>query len=102
MMVREVSPTSLSENDSSFQNGISEQENWLIQVNTFGSDMNGITIGDEAHEDDMGPQDGDESNEENGENEIPSVLRRWKQFRYNNQDWIVNRCPLKQKRWMGP
>ena len=63
-MVREVSPTSLSENDSSFQ------------VNTFGSDMNGITIGDEAHEDDMGPQDGDESNEENGENEIPSVLRR--------------------------
>lgn len=38
--------------------------------------MNGITIGDEAHEDDIGPQDGDESNEENGENEIPSVLRR--------------------------
>ena len=34
--------------------------------------MNGITIGDEVQEDEMGPQDGDESNEENGENEIPS------------------------------
>jgi len=43
-------------------------------VNTFGSDLNGITIGDIIHEDEIGHQDGDESNEENGENEIPSIL----------------------------
>lgn len=29
--------------------------------------MNGITIGDIIHEDEIGHQDGDESNEENGE-----------------------------------
>jgi hypothetical protein len=36
--------------------------------------MNGIAIGDGIHKDEIGPQDGDESNEENGENEIPSTL----------------------------
>ncbi|MGH9966041.1 MAG: hypothetical protein ACRD5E_14620 [Nitrososphaeraceae archaeon] len=45
-------------------------------MNTVGSDMNGITIGGEVHEDDIGPQDGDESNEEIRENEIPAILRR--------------------------
>ncbi|MGH9952409.1 MAG: hypothetical protein ACRD5J_12325 [Nitrososphaeraceae archaeon] len=45
-------------------------------MNTFGPDMNGITIGGEVHEDDIGPQDGDESNDESRENEIPAILRR--------------------------
>jgi len=36
--------------------------------------MNGIAIGDGIHKDELGPQDGDESNEENGENKIPSIL----------------------------
>ncbi|MGB7961306.1 MAG: hypothetical protein WCF46_15570 [Nitrososphaeraceae archaeon] len=43
-------------------------------MNTFGSDMNGIAIGDGIYKDEIGPQDGDESNEENGDNEIPSIL----------------------------
>ena len=36
--------------------------------------MNGIAIGDGIHKDEIGPQDGDESNEEKGENEVPSTL----------------------------
>jgi len=36
--------------------------------------MNGIAIGDGIHKDEIGPQDGDESNEENGDNEILSIL----------------------------
>jgi hypothetical protein len=36
--------------------------------------MNGIAIGDGIPKDEIGPQDGDESNEENGENEIPCIL----------------------------
>lgn len=34
----------------------------------------------------LDPEDGDESSEESRENEIPSILRRYKEFRYNNQD----------------
>ena len=37
--------------------------------------MNEIAIGDGIHKDEIGPQDGDESNEENGDNEIPSILK---------------------------
>lgn len=40
--------------------------NNILLLEKVGSDMNGITIGDEVHEDEMGPQDGDEPNEENG------------------------------------
>jgi hypothetical protein len=32
-------------------------------VNTFGSEMNGIAIGDGIHKDEIEPQDGDEPNE---------------------------------------
>ena len=40
--------------------------NNILLLEKVGSDMNGITIGDEVHEGEMGPQDGDEPNEENG------------------------------------